>query len=313
LLPSTIVPLFVDLQGPASQASDHDGFLYNVARSMAESANRQRSLPLPALSRELLSDDPFTRFDEWLDDVERVLESNTALLILDEFEALDGALSTGQLSETAVLGMLRHLIQHRPRFKVLLAGSHTLDELHRWAGYLINVQVVKLGYLKEADARRLIEQPVKDFALSYEPEASRRVLDLTRGHPFLTQLLCAEIVALKNEQETSARRRATISDVEAAAPEAINHGSLFFADIQRNQVDAAGLALLRYLAARGKGGTVRRENLPRQFAGALEQTLDSLLRRDLIEPVNGGFSFQVEMIRRWFAQTGYSISKIESR
>ena len=313
LLPSTIIPLFVDLQGPASQASDHAGFLYNIARSMTESADRQRSLPLPALSRESLADDPFTRFDEWLDGVERVLGSNTALLILDEFESLDGALAIGKFSETAVLGMLRHLIQHRPRFKVLLAGSHTLDELHRWASYLINVQVVKLGYLKEAEARQLIEQPVKDFALSYEPEASRRVWDLTRGHPFLTQLLCAEIVALKNEQETSARRRAMISDVEAAAPEAINHGSLFFADIQRNQVDAAGLALLRYMAARGEGAAVNREDLSGQFADALEQTLDSLLRRDLIEPVNGGFSFQVEMIRRWFTQTGHSFSKIESR
>src|SRR5262249_10867712 len=38
LLPTTIVPLFVDLQGPASQASDHAGLLYNIARSMGDSA-----------------------------------------------------------------------------------------------------------------------------------------------------------------------------------------------------------------------------------------------------------------------------------
>ncbi len=30
LLPSTIVPLFVDLQGPATRATDHAGFLYNM-------------------------------------------------------------------------------------------------------------------------------------------------------------------------------------------------------------------------------------------------------------------------------------------
>ena len=33
------------------------------------------------------------------------------------------------MGAAALLGMLRHLIQHRPRFKVLLSGSHTLDEL----------------------------------------------------------------------------------------------------------------------------------------------------------------------------------------
>ena len=38
LLPSTIVPLFVDRQGPASLASDHTGLLYNLARDMANSA-----------------------------------------------------------------------------------------------------------------------------------------------------------------------------------------------------------------------------------------------------------------------------------
>ncbi|MEE8390039.1 MAG: hypothetical protein V3S14_04485 [Anaerolineae bacterium] len=109
--------------------------------------------------------DHVTCFDEWLDQVEQVLGQNTALLALDEFEALDGALAKGHFDETAVMGMLRHLIQHRPRFKVLLAGSHTLDDLQRWSSYLINVQVVHIGYLEEDETRQLVEQPVKDFAL----------------------------------------------------------------------------------------------------------------------------------------------------
>jgi len=302
LLPSTIVPLFVDLQGPASQANDHAGFLYNIARGMVDSAERQRGLTLPPLPRETLAADPFTRFDEWLNEVEEALGQNTALLTLDEFEVLDNAIAKGRFDEEAVLGTLRHLIQHRPRFKVLLAGSHTLDELQRWASYLINVQVVHISYLKEAEARQLIERPVKDFALRYEAEASQRVLDLTRGHPFLVQLLCAEIVALKNEQDPAVRRLARLADVEAAAPEALSHGSFFFADIERNQVDATGLALLRFLAAQGEGAAASREDLARQFPDELNRTLDLLTRRELIEPADGGYRFQVDLIRRWFAQ-----------
>jgi hypothetical protein len=56
-------------------------------------------------------------------------------------------------------------------------------------------------------------------------------LQLTRCHPFLIQLLSAEIVALKNEQYLSIRRLATLADVEAAIPEALSVGRLFFADI----------------------------------------------------------------------------------
>jgi hypothetical protein len=303
LLPSTIVPLFVDLQGPASHASDHAGFLYNLARGMIDSAQRQRELTLPPLSREALAADPFTCFDEWLDKVEKALEDSTALLALDEFETLDRAFATGRFEEGAVLGMLRHLIQHRPCFKVLLTGSHTLDEVHRWASYLINVQLLHISYLKEDEARQLIERPVKDFSLRYQPEASQRVLDLTRGHPALVQLLCAEIVALKNEQPPDIRRLARLADVEAAVPEALGSGSFFFADIERNQVDAAGLAVLRYVAMQGEGSAVSREDLAGQLSDThdLDQVLPLLTRRELIEAIDGGYRFQVELIRRWFA------------
>jgi len=302
LLPSTIIPMFVDLQGPVSSASDYAGFLYNIARSMANSAQRQSAFTLPSLDRETLQDDPFTRFDEWLDEVEEALQPNIALLALDEFEALDNAITKGRFDQEDVLGMLRHLIQHRPRFKVLLAGSHTIEEFQRWASYLINVQVVHISYLKEPEARQLIEQPVQDFTLRYEPNAVDRVLQLTRCHPFLIQLLCAEIIALKNEQDPSIRRLATLADVEAAIPEALSVGSFFFADIQSNQADAAGLAILQFLAAQGEGATVSRLTILQHFPDQYD-ALNLLLQRELIEEVNEGYRFQVEFIRRWFASS----------
>ena len=298
LLPNTIIPMFVDLQGAASSASDHAGFLYNLAKDMEKSAKKQGVI-LPSLAREVLKSDPFTYFYEWLDKVEQALEQNTALLTLDEFEVLDNAIAKGRFDEQDVLGMLRHLIQHRPRFKVLLAGSHTIEEYQRWASYLINVQVVHISYLKEAEARQLIEHPVKDFTLRYEPNAVERVLQLTRCHPFLVQLLCAEIIVLKNEQDPSIRRLATFADVEAAIPEALQSGGFFFADIQNNQVDATGQAILRFIAAQGEGAIVSRQTLLQQFADA-DITFQLLLQRELIEEVDDSYRFQVELIRRWF-------------
>jgi hypothetical protein len=300
LLPSSMIPFFVDLQGVVG-AKDHAGLLSSIARNMIRSANQRENLAIPELPREVLVDDPFTRFNEWLDKVEHVVGKNTALLALDEFEALDTALSKGRFDETMVLGMLRHLIQHRPRFKVLLAGSHTLDELQRWATYLINVQVVHLSYLKEEEARHLIEHPIANFVLRYDREASRRVLDLTRGHPYLVQLLCTEIVALKNSQRPEVRRRVSLADVAAAASEALKSGSLFFADIERNQVDTAGQAVLRLVASQGESSIVSRATLMQQLPENLDSTLILLTNRELIEQVNGGFRFQVELIRRWFA------------
>lgn len=301
LLPNSIIPLFVDLQGAPSSAKDSTGFLYNLARGMITSAKRH-ALTLPSLTREELEKDAFTSFDEWLDKVEQALQDNTALLSLDEFEVLDGVISKGRFDEEDVLGMLRNLIQHRPKFKILIAGSHTIQEYQRWASYLINVQVVHISYLKEDEARQLIEHPVKDFTLRYEPDAVERVLQLTRCHPFLVQLLCAEIVALKNEQNPSVRRLANLADVEAGIPAAFSSGGFFFADIQNNQVDAAGLAILRFIAAFGEGAIVSRKTLSQQFPDVVESTLNLLLQRELIEEIEDGYKFQVELIRRWFAQ-----------
>ncbi len=301
LLPNSIIPLFVDLQGPVSSASDHAGLLYNIARGMLKSAQQQSGLTLPTLTRETLAPDPFTCFDEWLDAIEQTLEGSIFLLALDEFEALDKALNDKRFDETAVLGMLRNLIQHRPRFKVLLSGSHTLQEFQRWASYLINVQVVHISYLKESEARQLIEQPVADFTLHFETDAVNRIIALTRSHPFLVQLICAEIVALKNEQNPSMRRLATLSDVEAAIPEALSSGSFFFADLERNQVDENGLIFLRFLAAQGEN-TITNNNILAQHFPERESILVPLLQRELIEQVDVGYRFQVELIRRWFAK-----------
>jgi hypothetical protein len=312
MLPTSIIPLFVDLQGSVSSASNHTGFLYSLAKDMINSAQLQRKIQLPPLTYETLLVDPFTRFDDWLDAVEITLDGSTALLALDEFEVLDRVLNEGRFNENDVLGMLRNLIQHRPNFKVLISGSHTLKEFQNWSSYLINAQTIHIGYLKESEARQLIEQPIENFALRYEPPASQRVIDITKGHPFLVQLLCAEIVVLKNNQDPSIRRLATLADVEAAIPEALQSGSMFFSDIERNQLDAPALAVLRYCAQQGEAAIISKSALEQQFSAGFEgsitsgasEAIDLLLRRELIEHQPSGYSVQLELIRRWFVKNG---------
>jgi hypothetical protein len=186
-----------------------------------------------------------------------------------------------------------------------LAGSHTFQELKRWSTYLVGVQVLKIGCLAEPDARKLIEHPVYDFTLGYEPEASQRVLDLTQGHPYLLQLLCNEIVMLKNEQPVAVRRLARREDIEAAVPVALHNGSLFFADIQSNQISAGSLDLLRRLANAGEGAIVDRATLAQGYAGDLEQALSLPIQRELIEAVGDGYRFQIELIRRSFLANAF--------
>ena len=308
LLPSSIVPLFVDLQGPVGLANDHVGFLYNLSRAMALSAKLRRHLQLPPLTRQDLQPDPFSRFDEWLSEIEQQEPNKITLLILDEFITLEDAFDSKRLDEKLVLSLLRHQIQHRSHLKILLAGSHAFEELQRWSNYLVNVRTLHIGYLTETEAKQLIEKPVKDFSLRYTPQAYQRVSQLTHCHPALVQLLCAEIVELKNSQAPHLRRLAQVEDVEAAVPRCLEGVKFYFSDIVHNQIDEAGRNLLRFMALQGEGQIVKLAPLA-HYAKSMDQEFDEfkatmaqLLRRELIENINHGFRFQVELIRRWFVE-----------
>ncbi|HET7475160.1 MAG TPA: AAA family ATPase [Dermatophilaceae bacterium] len=313
-LPSTVVPMFVDLQGPPAQADSEGAFLFHLASAMSASARQsRRGMAIDPPPREAFSVEPFGRFYQWVDEVQRRLGDRTGLLMLDEFEALERAFAAGRIDADAVLGMLRHLIQHRPRLKVLLAGSHSLDAYTNWSTYLINVQVLKVGYLARDEALSLIQQPVPGFPLRYDPSAAELVLSLTRGHPFLLQLMCSEIVALKNEQPPSRRRHATEDDVLAAVDGTLSSGGMYFHDVQQNQVSGAALPVLRAIARAAATGSVSRAAIEADLglaadvaaglaAAELDRALAQLVERDLVEQVGGGYRVQVELIRRWFAR-----------
>ena len=83
--------------------------------------------------------------------------------------------------------------------------------------------------------------------------------------------------------------------MEAAIPEALSSGSLCFSDIECNQLNARALAVLRYLADRGEGATVRESDLAREFPEGIEGAIELLHRRELIETTSGGKRIQVEL------------------
>jgi hypothetical protein len=302
LLPSTFVMLFVDCQGPVSLARDPASLFYNLGRAINDAQEKYPKIKFPPLDEDGLRADPFTRFDQWLDKLEQATGDKTLLLALDEFVTIDEAFEDKRLQPAEILGMFRHIIQHRPRFRLLFAGTHTFANLQHWASYLINVQTVQIGYLSEEEARQLIERPVKYFPVRYTPEASQRLIAITRAHPALVQLVCGELIQLKNGQNVERRLKVEVDDVEVAVQRGLEHGAFFFADIEQNQVDDIGRAILHFMASHDEGVPVSQAALSEQFGNNLEQILASLKQRDIIEAQQEGYCFQVEMIRRWFAK-----------
>ena len=298
LLPADVLPVFMDLQQIA-QAQRGNWFYYALAQSVTRQVGKRHGLAFPSPEIILFSAEPALALADWLDGVEAVLENRTVLLILDQFEWLGEAVAMGRW-DRRVMGTLYHLMQHRPWLTLLLAGAGTLDGFGpRWHDFFIGVRPMRVGYLDERAARRLITNPIPDWPLDVPPAAVDRIIELTGCQPYLLQLACYELV---NWFNTSSRRgapnprRVELGDVEQAAGAALRSGASYFAGLWDDAGDEGRPALA--LAAAEPEGVL----LPARFSPA---TLERLVQLDLLSgpdsQVGGRWRVQVELTRRWLA------------
>lgn len=304
ILPGRLLPLFIDCQSLAA-INPFPSMVYSVTQQMKRSAFRQRGVKMPDIPIEKLeSPEQILAIYHWLDETEQFMTHHrlTAVILFDEFEVLDQIVSRMGPAADPFLSLFRHVIQHHPTFRYILAGSHSPDEFTRWTPYLINLHVMKIGCLDQTEARQLIERPVANYRLHYQPEAVDRILALTGCHPNLVQLICFELVELKNEQPLPERLLATVEEVNLAGRKTLETGKFFFVDIENNQISPEGATLLRVLARLGPGAVIDAATWLEHAPTASEECIEYLMRRELIEPAAGGYRFQIELVRRWFAR-----------
>ncbi len=279
-----LIPLLIDMQGVAS-AVTLAGLAENMAGQMIEAARQARNLQLPPPDAYELARDPFPALQKWLKKLERLARGKRFLLCLDEFERLSEVIeATGS---RAPLNFVRHLLQHQPQWLVLFSSAHALAELPTyWSDYLINTRTLRVSYLKETEARELIEQPVADFPDIYQAEAVASIIKLTRCQPFLLQLLCSTLVEQLNRE---GRRLATAKDVQTAAPTAIETGGFYFRELWHS-LTAKEQKLLLKLA---------RQESPVEASRPLIQRL---VQKEILEKKENGCHFQVPLVQMFVEQ-----------
>jgi uncharacterized protein len=226
LLGPEFAPVFIDCQNPAvsSATSDLGVFLKHLSVKITEGL-RRRHVVIEALTQSELERYPFSVFDEWLNNVESKLSVDMrVLLCLDEYERLQKILQTTWGNE--FLDLLRHLIQHRPSFALMFCGAHTFAESGpAWTSRFINAKLLRVSFLSYEDVFPLLTKPIPEFDLLYEPGVVEALYKLTRGQPYLTQLVASELVEYLNEQQ---RKQAGLADLEIATSRALDWSEYFF-------------------------------------------------------------------------------------
>ena len=156
-----------------------------------------------------------------------------------------------------------------------------------WSDYLISAKTIKLGYLPEAATRTLITNPIDDFSLNYDGGAHgaavNRIIEVTNCQPYLVQALCFELVNYMNVQQ---RREAKLEDINAAIEKVLASANVYFYYIWKEECSDNEKELLLRLV----------KNLP--LTGN-EKDINSLVRKEVIEKVNEGYKFKVELMKKW--------------
>ncbi|MEZ4859667.1 MAG: hypothetical protein R3C14_00090 [Caldilineaceae bacterium] len=295
LLPSEILPIYLDIQDAAATNSEGD-FCYSLARAMRNDS-RIQGISLPAPNRADFRSDPYPALQDWLDEALPLLGERRLLLNLDEFEKLGQAMSAGRLS-TRLFDQLRHLIQHDERLGFLFAGMQTLEELGpNWSSYFISVVPLKLLYLERPDAVALLTAPDPAFQLRYAEGLVDQMVDLTRGQPYLLQLLGANLVKQANAIHT---QMATAALLDAAIQSAFDEAQAYFTELWKLYLEFTGEPPAEVMGGRRLLlAAATAEPLPLNDDEATTRALYRLTRYHILEQVDGSYRVEVPLVARW--------------
>lgn len=213
------VCVLLDLHGLALEGLD--GFLWELANSIARSLRRDYRIELAPPPRAAFQSSPRSQFENvFLNQVRTALGDRRLLLMLDEAIRLQEQVQAGKL-EPEVFEYLRYLMQHFPRLNFLFALGDGLEGMTKEYAFLFSVGLYKkISFLERDAALKLITQPVQ-MLYEVEPAARERILHITGAQPYYTQLLCHGLFQRWQHTRT---RAIQVGDVNAVVDEALERG-----------------------------------------------------------------------------------------
>lgn len=312
LLGSRYITLIFDLQARGISANIAV-FLSEIARVTIQALDAQ-GIRIPELEYDTLNDARrendamvYHTFDQWLTQVEAVLEREERILLItfDEFEKFEEAGQAHYLDLQLLLDWFRNVIQHRPRLALLFSGVKTPGEMEsQWAGHFVNVKTLRVSFLHPTDARHLITNPVPDYPSDkiFGEGVVDEIIRVTGCHPFLVQAVCSELIDIIN---ADMRERAELEDVENAVDGVLESwGETYFRDLweRTDQEQRLCLHALRTL------GTATFSQLCSEChmdEDRTYQVLQILCKRDLTRVEHDVYQIATPILHAWLERNSH--------
>ena len=297
--------IFIDLHGLSLDGMG--SLLHGIASSISRDLRRGHHLTVPVPDRSLFLAEPRLAFQtRFLDAALSALGDDHLVLMLDEVVRLYEEVEHGRL-EREIFDFLRHLMQHYERLNFIFSLGSGLEEMAREYAFLFSVSLYhRISFLEPVAARSLITEPAREH-YQVAPQAVTKILQITSGHPYYTQLVCH---CLFDSWSRSPRPVMDVPDVEAILAEAIELGSANLTYVWEDSTPEEQ-ALMAGIAATGghDAGAVTMDQVRETWHKAgltlpereITRAARSLISRDVLAG-DQAFSFNVDLQRLWLVK-----------
>ncbi|MEM9555961.1 MAG: tetratricopeptide repeat protein [Acidobacteriota bacterium] len=243
--------------------------------------------------------------------------SRRPVFVFDEFDDLDRAREDrlgGDAAARSFFPYLRRLMETQPQLGFVFAIGRKAGDLSIDVKALFKATRSKrVSVLQRAAAEELIRAAERNGTLAFDDAAIDRILQLTSGHPYMTQLYCQRLWHSRRrsrEGEQSAAPRVEAEHVDAVLDDVLEAGQNVFDWIWEG-LPAAERVILSVLAESTPDGDaldrdaleeVLQESGVRMLSHELEVAPDKLVEWDLLRASDNGYSVLVELLRLWVAR-----------
>ena len=306
------LPIYFDLQDQAARPLGQ--VLVDLADIVAEQVGLEPPDPKVFDDRGLF----FIR--TFLPQAYAVLGKNHRLVfLLDEFNVLDEATAEELPATAAGQSLVRFMRRvmtkdHRPAF--VFAVGRRIDDLALDFTATFKASLVREVWVldrKSAEAMvRQAESPGQSGTLRFTNQAVARILSLTSGHPYLTQLLCQQIWERAYAGNPTTPPRIGAPEVKAAVPNTLEAGDQALAWIWDGLSVAEKIYAANLAGAAGEGEVITEEQgmqiLANHAARLRTREVELMAPRDLVRrrvlDLTGEqeHRFAIELFRRWIRQ-----------
>ncbi len=306
------VPVLMDMQ--AMTVDSEAEFLEKMASGIDESLV-EAGYSLSPESLDFHIGNPTRIFERFMAQVMEALGDKSLLLLFDEYELIETKMDDGVLRPDIITFFASQLEAH-PRLSFIFTGSRHLEgrNAEYWSILIGKSLYRRISFLSESDALRLITEPVEGVVV-YPRGIPERMVRLSAGQPFYTQVMCQNMMDRLNEVE---RDRVRQEDVDAVAQELADNPLpqmiYFWSELEREQQGALSLlgeALQDpngYASAQTLLNFVQEQKLGLEFQlSDLERALNDLFANEVLERERAGegqyeYRFRADLFRLWVRQ-----------